>query len=95
VNQIDRLKARRAALMKELEAVTLALTEEEKELEQLPSVITKMKEDMKALVRKAIRLHKLIQPIPRLAEDDQREIDEVDQICLHVIEAIRGFLGLL
>lgn len=78
VSEIDRLKGRRAELMKELEAVSLALTEEEKKLDQLPSAIDKMKEDMKAPVRETVRLHKLIKPIPGSADDDQREIDEVD-----------------
>jgi ribosome-binding protein aMBF1 (putative translation factor) len=43
VNEIDRLKMSRAELKKELEAVTLALAEEEKKLEQLPNPIEKMK----------------------------------------------------
>jgi hypothetical protein len=45
--------------MKELEAVTNALTEEEKKLEQLPHVIKRIKENMKAPVCEAVRLHKL------------------------------------
>jgi chromosome segregation ATPase len=94
-SEIDRLKARRVALRKELEAVTLVLAEEEKKLEQLPNVIEKMKADMKTPIREAIHLHKLIKPIPGFAEDDQREIDEVDQIRLHAVDAIQSFLGLL
>jgi archaellum component FlaC len=93
VGKIDRPKARRSMLRKELEAVTLALAEEEKKLEQLPNVIEKMKEDMKVLVREAIRLYKSIKPIPGSVEDDQKEIDEVDQICLCAIQAIQSFLG--
>jgi hypothetical protein len=77
VGEIDRLKARRPVLMKELEAASIAL-KEEKKLEQLPNIISKMKEDMKAPVREAIRLHKLIKLILGSAEDDQREINEVD-----------------
>jgi chromosome segregation ATPase len=46
VSEIDRLKARRATLRKELEAVTIALAEEEKRLEQLPNIIEKMKADI-------------------------------------------------
>jgi hypothetical protein len=71
------------------------LAEEEKKLEQLPNVIEKMKADMKTPIREAIHLHKLIKPIPGFAEDDQREIDEVDQIRLHAVDAIQSFLGLL
>lgn len=54
-----------------------------------------MKEDMKAPVREAVCLHKMIKPIPGSADDDQREIEEVDQIHLRAIHAIRSFLGLL
>jgi hypothetical protein len=75
--------------------VTPALSDEEKKLNQLPSVIDKMKEDMKAPVREAVCLHKMIKPILGLADDDQREIKEVDQIHLRAIHAIRSFLGLL
>ncbi|PUZ67176.1 hypothetical protein GQ55_3G412000 [Panicum hallii var. hallii] len=86
---------RRADLMKELEAVTLALAEEEMKLEKLPNAIKKMKVDMKTPIREAIRLHKLIKPILGSAEDDQREIDEGDQICLSAVDAIQSFLRLL
>jgi hypothetical protein len=81
--------------MKELEAVTLALVEEEMNLEKLPNAIEKMKVDMKTPIREAICLHKLIKPILGSAEDDQREIDEGDQICLSAVDAIRSFLILL
>jgi hypothetical protein len=37
-----------------------------------------MKADMKTPIREAIRLRKLIKPIPGSAEDDHWEIDEVD-----------------
>jgi hypothetical protein len=54
-----------------------------------------MKANMKTPVLEAIHLHKLIKPIPGSAEDDQRETDEVDQILLRAVDAIRSFLGLL
>jgi hypothetical protein len=95
VGEIDWLKARRAALMKELEVVSIVPKEEEKKLEQLPNVIRRMKEDMKAPVREAICLHKLIKPIPGSAEDDQREINKFDLIRLRAIDAIWGFLRFL
>jgi chromosome segregation ATPase len=95
VSEIDWLKARRVELRKELEAVTLALAEEKKRLEQLLNAIEKMKTDMKTPIREAIRLHKLIKPTPGSAEDDQREIDELDQIRLRAVDAIWSFLGLL
>lgn len=47
-----------------------------------------MKEDMKAPVREAIRLNKSIKPIPGLADDDLKDISEVDQIRLRAIDAI-------
>jgi hypothetical protein len=64
------------------------LAEEQKKLEQLSNAIEKMKEDLKVPVREAIHLHKLIKPIPGSVEDDQKEINEVDQICLHAVNAI-------
>ncbi|RLN35806.1 aminotransferase-like protein [Panicum miliaceum] len=80
-------------MMKELEAVKVALAEEENRLEQLPSAIEKMKTDMKAPIREAICLHKLIKPIPRPADDDKQKINDIDQIRLHAISVIQNRLG--
>ena len=63
VGEIAPLKARRAQLMKELEAVTTPLQKEGNKLEQLPRVIEKMKEDTKTPVREALSAHKKIQPM--------------------------------
>lgn len=52
-----------------------------------------MKEDMKAPVREAIWLHKLIKPLPGSANDDRKKIDKVDQIRPRVINAIIGLIG--
>jgi hypothetical protein len=46
VTEIDRLKARRVKLMKELETIETALTVEEEKLGQLPASIDQMEEDL-------------------------------------------------
>lgn len=88
VSEIDQLKASRAVLMKQLRSVTHALADKMKRLEQLPIAVPRMKEDMKAPVREAIRRHKSIKPIPGLADDDRKELSEVHQIHVRAIDAI-------
>lgn len=88
VAEINRLKSKRADLMKELETIKFALAVEEKKLEQLPVSIEQMKEDLKTPIKEALRLHKKIQPIPGSADADQHEIDEVDQLRLRAMDTV-------
>ncbi|RLN27977.1 hypothetical protein C2845_PM05G20280 [Panicum miliaceum] len=93
VNEIDRLRAQKYKLLKELDFVNAALSVEESKLENLPIAIKEMKENMKTPVREAVRLHKLIKPISGTADQDQQKINEIDQICHSAIDAIQKLLG--
>ncbi|RLN13217.1 hypothetical protein C2845_PM09G12930 [Panicum miliaceum] len=87
INKIDRLRARRDKLLKELDSVNAALTAEESKLENLPIAIKEMKENMKTPVCEAVRLHKLIKPISRTTDEDQQKINEINQIRLGAIDS--------
>ncbi|RLN33698.1 hypothetical protein C2845_PM03G18750 [Panicum miliaceum] len=93
VIKIDRLRAQRDKLLKELDSVNTALTAEESKLQNLPVAIEEMKANMKTSVREAVRLQKQIKPIPGSADEDQQKIDEVNQIRLDAIVAIEKLLG--
>ncbi|RLN22899.1 hypothetical protein C2845_PM07G09590 [Panicum miliaceum] len=71
VKEIDRRRAQKEKLLKELDIVNTALTAEESKLENLPATIEEMKVDMKTPVHEVVRLHKLIKPIPGTADEDQ------------------------
>ncbi|RLM73316.1 hypothetical protein C2845_PM15G01580 [Panicum miliaceum] len=92
VKEIDRLRAQKEKLLKELDTVNTALTAEESKLENLPTTIEEMKADMKTPVREAVHLHKVIKPIPGTADEDQQKINKIDQIRLDAIDAIQKLL---
>ncbi|RLN11333.1 hypothetical protein C2845_PM09G11490 [Panicum miliaceum] len=93
VNEIDRLRAQRDKMLKELDSVNAALTAEESKLENLPIAIEEMMANMKTQVREAVRLHKLIKPISGTVDEDQQKTNEIDQIRLGAIDAIQKLLG--
>ncbi|GJN11657.1 hypothetical protein PR202_ga29861 [Eleusine coracana subsp. coracana] len=93
VNEIDRLKAKRAALMKELGEIGNAIAEEEEKLLNLPETIANLEAEKNTHAREAYRLHKRMKPIPGTADADAQEIADVDQIRLRAMDAIRSLLG--
>ena len=93
VNEIDRLKANRAALMKELGEIGNAIAEEEEKLLNLPETIANLEAEKNTHAREAYRLHKRMKPIPGTADADAQEIADVDQIRLRAMDAIRSLLG--
>lgn len=92
VSEIDRLKARRTALMKELQEVGNALSAEEAKLDQLPIAIEKMESEKRHHAQQAYRIHKSLQPISGSADDDRQVISAADEIRLRAANAIRNFL---
>ncbi|RLN29144.1 hypothetical protein C2845_PM05G15950 [Panicum miliaceum] len=64
VGTIDRLKRRRADLAKEMEQITKDVAAEEKKLQELPSIITGLKQERQNLACEAIRLHRPISEVP-------------------------------
>jgi len=95
IAEIDRMKTRRAELLKEVQELTHSISIEEKKLEDLPSVIWQMEEDKLNHARQAINFHKQLRRIPGSADADQAEIDKADALLLRAINAIQQLLGSL
>jgi chromosome segregation ATPase len=94
IGEIDRLKARKADLMKELRLIGDAITVEETKLAELPNAIDGLEQEELRYAQQANRLHKNIQPIPGSADVDLKKIEDADQIHLRVIDTIYGLLNL-
>jgi chromosome segregation ATPase len=94
VGEIDRLKARKADLMKELRLIGDTITAEETKLAKLPNAIDGLEQEKLQYAQQANRLHKNIQPIPGSADVDLKKIEDADQIHLRVIDTIYGLLNL-
>ncbi|RLN17759.1 hypothetical protein C2845_PM02G19100 [Panicum miliaceum] len=94
VGEIDRLKARKAELMKELRLIGDAITAEETKLAKLLNAIDGLEQEKLRYAQQANRLHKNIQPIPGFADTDLKNIEDADQIHLCAIDIICGLLNL-
>ena len=90
INQeIDGLKTREAQFLKELEDIRAAINDQENKLNQLPKAVSKIKEDMASKIRQTRALHQSIKPISGTVEEDNRLINEIDQIHLRAVNLIQ------
>ena len=94
ISNIDQLKQRRTDLMKELQEVEEELNREEVKLSSLPGVIADFQEKKAVIAQRVQILRNREQPIPRSADADRRDINEVDKIRLDGINAIHS-LGIV
>jgi chromosome segregation ATPase len=69
IGEIDRLKARKAELMKELRLIGDAITAEETKFSELPNATDGLEQEKLRYAQQANRLHNNIQPIPGSAID--------------------------
>lgn len=81
--EINRLKAR------ELEDVRAAIKDEEQKMNQLPETVGKIREEMALKIHQTKTLHQSIKPILGTVEEDNRLIDEIDQIRLCAVNVIQ------
>jgi len=86
--RMSQLKARKELLVKELKEISIAIADDKKKKEELPETISKMREEMATHVRNAVRARKSLKPISGSAADNERTINEIDQICLNAMNAI-------
>ena len=93
--EINQLRIREAQLLKELEDVRVTINEQEHKLNHLPETVGKIKEQMALKIRQTCALHQSIKPIPGTTENDDRLIDEIDQIRLRAVNTIQKTLGSL
>jgi len=92
--KISDLSARREALLAKLKQVEEAyMSQAQQEESQLPEMIKTLQQERNIQARKAQQMKKKLKPIEGSADEDIREIEEADQICLRAISAIQALLN--
>jgi chromosome segregation ATPase len=87
------LTAKRDLLLQELNRVNQEIATVDNNLSQIPSAIEKLKEEKQEQAHQAYQLHKSLQPILGSADDDNREIQEANEIHLRAMNVIQNSLG--
>jgi chromosome segregation ATPase len=91
--KISHLSARRETLLAELKQVEEALSQAQQEESQLPEMIKTLQQEQNIQARKALQMKKKLKPVEGSTDEDIREIEEADQICLRAISAIQALLN--
>ena len=89
------LEAKRDFLLQELNRVNREIDVIDNDLSQIQSAIARLEGEKQEQARQAYQLHKSLQPIPGSADDDNRVIQEADEIRLRVMNVIQNSLGSL
>jgi uncharacterized coiled-coil DUF342 family protein len=92
--KISDLSAKRMALLAELKDVEAGLTHDKQEESQLPDTIKALQQERDIQARKALAVKKKLKSAEGVADEDIKEIEEADQICLRAISAIQSLLNL-
>jgi len=92
--KISNLSAKREALLAELKQVEEALSQAQQEESQLPEAIKTLEQERNIQARKALQMKKKLRPVEGSADEDMKEIEEADQICLRAISAIQALLSM-
>jgi len=91
--KISDLSAKREALLAELKQVEEALSQAQQEESQLPEAIKTLEQERNIQALKALQMKKKLKPVEGSTDEDIREIEEADQICLRAISAIQALLN--
>jgi len=91
--KISDLSAKREALLAELKQLEEALSQAQQEESQLPEMIKTLEQERNIQARKALQMKKRLKPVDGSADEDIKEIEEADQICLRAISAIQALLN--
>ena len=71
--------------MAELKQVEEGLSQAQQEESQLPETIKTLEQERNVQARKALQTKKMLKPVEGSADEDIKEIEEADQICLRYI----------
>ena len=88
-----KLEAKRDRLLQGPDQVNQEIDVVNNELSQVQKSIEKLEKEKQERAHQAYQLHKSIQPIPGSAEDDNRAIQEADEIRLRAMNVIQNSLG--
>jgi len=92
--KISTLSARSEPLLAELKQVEEALTQAQQEESQLPEMLKTLQQERNPQAHKALQMRKKLKLIEGSADEDTREIEEANQICLRAISTIQALLNL-
>jgi len=92
--KISDLSVRREALLAELRQVEEPLSQDQQEESQLPEAIKTLEQERNIQARKALQMKKKLKPVEGSADDDMKEIEEANQICLRAISTIQALLNM-
>ena len=90
--KISDLSKKREALLAELKQVEESLSQAQQEESELPKMIKTLEQERNTQARKAMQMKKKLKPIEGSADEDIKEIEEADQVCLHAISTIQALL---
>jgi len=93
-HKISDLSAKREALLAELKQVEDALSQARQEESQLPETIKLLEQERNIHGRKALQLKKKLKLVEGSADEDIKEIEAANQICLRAISAIQALLDM-
>jgi len=93
-HKISDLSAKREALLVELMQVEEALSQAQQEESQLPEAIKLLEQERNVHGRKVLQMNKKLKPVEGSADNDVKEIEEANQICLRAISAIQALLNM-
>jgi len=91
-HKISDLSAKREALLAELKQVEEALSQAHQEENQLPKVIKHLEEERNVHAHTTRQMKKKLKPVEGSADEDIKEIEAANQICLRAISAIQALL---
>jgi len=60
----------------------------------LPKIIKTLEQEQNIQARKALQMKKKLKPVEGSADEDMKEIEEADQICLRAISTIQALLNI-
>jgi len=92
--KVSDLSAKRDALLAELKQVEEALSQAQQEESQLPEMIKTLEQERNIQARKAMQMKKKLKPVEGSADEDIKEIEEANQICLRAISTIQALLDM-
>ena len=81
-------------MLAELKQVEEALSQAQQEESQLHETIKLLEQERNVQARKALQMKKKLKPVEGSADDDMKEIEEANQICLRATSTIQALLNM-
>jgi len=93
-HKISDLSAKIEALLAELKQVEEALSQAQQEENQLPEAIKHLERERNVQARTALQMKKKLKLVEASGDEDIKEIEATNQICLRAISVIQALLNM-